>query len=85
MKQIIKIYSTSWCQPCALAKKLLEELNYSYEEIDIEKEGISRQDLMKLTGGMTVPQIVIHGESIGGLDRLIELNQNGILKKLLEK
>jgi len=83
MKQKIKIYSTSWCPPCAAAKKLLEELNQTYEEIDIEKEGISRQDLMELTGGMTVPQIIINGQSIGGFDKLMQLNQDGTLEKML--
>ena len=34
---MIKIYSTSWCAPCAAAKKMLSELNYTYIEIDIEE------------------------------------------------
>ena len=81
---MIKIYSTNWCGPCASAKKLLNDLNQSYEEIDIEKHNISREKLMEITGGMTVPQIVINGKSIGGLNQLIQLNQNGILKEMLK-
>jgi len=81
---MIQIYSTSWCGPCASAKRLLDDLNQSYEEIDIEKHNISREKLMEITGGMTVPQIVINGKSIGGLDKLIQLNQNGTLKEMLK-
>lgn len=80
---MIKIYSTSWCQPCAMAKKLLDSKNIEYEEINIENNNISREDLHKLTGGRTVPQIIINGKSIGGFDDLILLNTNGKLDKLI--
>ena len=40
---MIIIYSTSWCPPCAAAKKMLNDLNQPFEEIDIEKENISRE------------------------------------------
>ena len=67
---MIKIYSTTWCGPCASAKRLLDELGQTYEEIDIEEKGISRQDLQEITGGSTVPQIIINGQSIGGYHEL---------------
>jgi len=81
---MIKIYSTSWCGPCASAKRLLDQLGQTYEEIDIEKEGISRQDLQKITGGVTVPQIIINGNPIGGFDSLLKINQDGTLKEMLK-
>ena len=81
---MIKIYSTSWCAPCAAAKKMLTELNYTYTEIDIEEEGINREELMKLTGGRTVPQIIINDKVIGGFDQLLALNQSGALEKMLK-
>ena len=55
----------------------------SYENIDIEKEGLSRDDLTKITGGHTVPQIIINEKSIGGFNELLQLNQSGKLKELL--
>ena len=39
----------------------------------------SREDLFKNTGGRTVPQIVIEGETIGGYDDLIILENQGKL------
>ena len=81
---MIKIYSTSWCGPCSSAKRMLEELGQTFEEINIEEEGISREELEKLTGGATVPQIIINGEAIGGFDSLIKLNQEGTLKEMLK-
>jgi len=81
---MIKIYSTSWCTPCKSAKRLLDQLNQVYQEIDIEEHRISRQDLKNLTGGSTVPQIIINGNSIGGFDSLVKMNQNGTLKEMLK-
>jgi glutaredoxin len=52
----------------------------SYEEINIEEIGISREDLVKLTGGYTVPQIIINDKTIGGFNQLLILNQEGKLK-----
>tara|TARA_B100001113_G_C21027526_1_gene586449 strand:+ start:603 stop:848 length:246 start_codon:yes stop_codon:yes gene_type:complete len=81
---MIKIYSTSWCPPCAAAKRMLTDIGEIFEEIDIEKEGISREKLKEITGGSTVPQIIINGKSIGGFDSLMRLNQDGTLKELLK-
>jgi len=80
---MIKIYSTSWCPSCDSAKKLLTSKGIKYEEINIEEIGMSRQDLAEITGGMTVPQIVIYDTNIGGFDKLMILNQTGELEKLL--
>ena len=77
---MIKIYSTSWWGPCKAAKQLLDDKGLSYEEINIEDAGLNREDLQKLTGGYTVPQIVINDKSIGGFDQLLILNQEGKLK-----
>ena len=79
---MIKIYSTNWCGPCKLAKKLLDDLNLSYQEIDIEKNNISREKLSQLTGGFTVPQIVINDKPIGGFDQLIKIHNEGKLKNI---
>ena len=76
---MIQIYSTSWWGPCIAAKKLLDDKGLSYEEINIEDAGLNREDLQKLTGGYTVPQIVINDKSIGGFDQLLILNQEGKL------
>tara|TARA_B100000959_G_scaffold150487_1_gene157881 strand:+ start:562 stop:741 length:180 start_codon:yes stop_codon:yes gene_type:complete len=58
---------------------LLDDKGLSYEEINIEEAGITREDLAELTGGHTVPQIVINDEIIGGFDKLLRLNQEGKL------
>ena len=80
----VKIYTTGWCLPCKNAKKLLSDNGVSYEELNIEELGITRNDLYDLTGGRTVPQIIINGNVIGGFDDLFALHQSGDLDGLLD-
>ena len=56
----------------------------SYENIDIEKQGLSRDDLAQIIGGHTVPQIIINDKAIGGFNELLQLNNSGKLKELLK-
>mgnify|MGYP001298196586 FL=1 len=77
-KKII-IYTTSWCGPCKYAKNLLVEKGLEFQEIDIEQENMTREDLFDKTGGRTVPQIIIDGNTIGGYDDLVKLNDNSLL------
>ena len=59
-------------------------MDMPYENIDIEEQGLSRDDLAKITGGYTVPQIIINDKAIGGFNELLQLNNSGKLKKLLK-
>tara|TARA_B110000438_G_C15563928_1_gene542357 strand:- start:448 stop:699 length:252 start_codon:yes stop_codon:yes gene_type:complete len=80
---MIKIYTSNWCGYCNAAKNLLNDLNLSFEETNIEEANISRDDLLELSGGYTVPQISIRGEFIGGFQELQSLYQNNQLMKLI--
>ena len=76
---MVKIYSTSWCASCINAKRLLTDRGLEFEEINIEEKGWSRDDLFELTGGRTVPQIIIDEKPIGGYDDLLKLDSIGEL------
>ena len=69
----IKMYTTSWCGPCKMAKKFLAEKGYNFEEIDIEENNISREDMASMSKGHTVPQIIINDLPIGGFEDLVKL------------
>ena len=75
----VTIYSTTWCPSCVSAKRLLDDKGIAYNEVNIEEENISREQLVEITGGNTVPQIVINEKCIGGFDSLMILSQNGEL------
>jgi glutaredoxin len=63
---------------------MLDGMDMPYENIDIEEQGLSRDDLVKITGGHTVPQIIINDKAIGGFNELLQLNNSGKLKELLK-
>jgi glutaredoxin 3 len=75
----ITMYTTSWCGYCARAKILLDSLGLPYEEINLDGDPHFRQRLFDLTGGWTVPQIVIDGTPIGGYVELWRLEREGKL------
>ena len=82
---MIKIYTTNWCPSCVAAKNLLNSINIEFTEINIEEQNFSRTELQELTGGYTVPQIVIKNQCIGGYDKLLYLYQNNKLDELLNE
>ena len=82
---MIKIYTSNWCSYCVAAKRFFEENNIKYKEINIEIENISRQELLELSGGYTVPQIFINNKCIGGYDDLVKLHQTNKLMELINE
>ena len=69
----IVIYSADWCSSCVSAKRFLEEKNIPYEEINIDRQGISRSRLIELTGRLAIPTIVVNEKVIGGYTELTKL------------
>ena len=69
----IVIYSADWCSSCVSAKRFLEEKNIPYEEINIDRQGISRSRLIELTGRLAIPTIVVNEKVIGGYTELTRL------------
>ena len=46
---------------------------------------MTRDDLLQLSGGYTVPQICINGKFIGGFQELQSLHQNNQLMALINE
>jgi glutaredoxin 3 len=75
----VQMYTTTWCGYCVRAKALLDGKGVEYEEINLDEDPHFRQKLMDLTGGGTVPQILLDGEVIGGYTELWRLDKSGAL------
>jgi glutaredoxin 3 len=75
----IQIHTTRWCGYCVRAKALLDAKGIAYEEISLDDDPAFRRNLFDLTGGWTVPQILIDGTPIGGYTELWRLDQSGAL------
>ena len=78
----IRVYTTRWCGYCVRAKALLNSRGIAFEEVQLDDEPQFRRMLFDLTGGWTVPQIVIGDEPIGGYTELWKLDRVGRLDGL---
>ena len=80
----IEVYTTKTCPYCARAKHLLDQKGVVYEEIRVDIDEKRRAEMMERSKRRTVPQIFINGESIGGYDDLVVLEQVGKLNEKLK-
>jgi glutaredoxin 3 len=78
----VQMYTTRWCGYCVRAKTLLESRGIPFEEISLDDDPGFRRRLLELTGGWTVPQILIDGRPIGGYTELWKLDRSGELERL---
>ena len=78
------MYTTRWCGYCVRAKALLEERGIEFEEISLDDDPAFRRTVHDLTGGWTVPQILIDEKPIGGYVELYRLDQTSGLAEFAE-
>ena len=84
MTNNIIVYSSNFCHYCVQAKKLLERLNLSYKEINIQNFPEKREEMLsKSNGKRTVPQIFVNDYHVGGYDELNLLVQKGEFDSIL--
>jgi glutaredoxin 3 len=79
----ITLYTTEPCGFCRQAKALLAARGLEYSEVNLAKDPVGRADLVKRTGQMTFPQIVVGDRAIGGFRELLEADREGTLQALL--
>jgi glutaredoxin 3 len=77
----VRVYCTRWCAYCVRAKALLDAREIEYEEVSLDDDPAFRQKLFDLTGGWTVPQILVDGRPIGGYTELWRLDREGRLEE----
>jgi glutaredoxin 3 len=80
----ITVYTTEPCGYCRVAKALLAKRNVPYEEINLAKDPEGRAELVRMTGMMTFPQVVIDDEPIGGYQELVAADRSGRLADFSE-
>ena len=83
MKKVV-MYSTRVCPFCVMAKRLLQAKGAVIEEVRIDEDSGRRDEMMRITGRRTVPQIFIGDTHVGGSDDLHALDRAGKLDPLLQ-
>ena len=79
----IIVFTTEPCGFCRQAKALLAARGLDYDEINLAKDPDGRADLVRRTGQMTFPQIIVGERTIGGFRELLEADREGMLESLL--
>lgn len=80
----VEIYTKGHCPYCHRAKMLLDAKQVSYQEYPIDAQPQLRPEMIaRSNGGVTVPQILINEQPIGGCDDLFALESAGKLDGLL--
>jgi len=65
----VKVYSTSTCPYCIRVKSYLDSQSVSYENIDVSTDKDGLEEMVRISGQMGVPLIVVDGQMIVGFDK----------------
>jgi glutaredoxin 3 len=82
----ILMYCTLVCPYCVRAEKLLAKKGIAGDQIEkirVDEQPEKREEMMRITGRRTVPQIFIGDRHVGGFDDLSALDAEGELDSLL--
>jgi len=89
----VVLFSLSWCSFCRSAKQLLDQLQISYIDHELDRGSFLKPALQQrvrgrleeLTGSNTLPQLFIGGESIGGYTDTASALRTGRLATVLTR
>lgn len=80
----VVMYSTRFCPYCTMAERLLKARGVEeIEKIQVDASSELREEMVKRTRRLTVPQIFIGDAHVGGFDDLSALDRQGRLESLL--
>ncbi|MBU0759317.1 MAG: NrdH-redoxin [Candidatus Omnitrophica bacterium] len=69
MTKTVKIFSTSTCPYCTMAKDFLKNNNIVFEDVNVGTDQAAAKEMMDKSGQMGVPVLDIGGEIIVGFDK----------------
>ena len=80
----IRMYSTAVCPFCIRAERLLAARGAgTIDKLRVDLDPGLREEMVRITGRRTVPQIFIDDLHVGGFDELAALDREGKLMGLL--
>jgi glutaredoxin 3 len=82
-KPKVVIYGSQTCNYCTAARMLLKKKGANYEDVLVNTNPKLREEMHRLTGRRSVPQILIGDRAVGGFDDLYALDKAGELDRLL--
>ena len=88
--QAVVMFSLEWCEFSWSARKLFGQLGVDYHSVDLDSVEFQQDDrggkiravLELCTGALTIPQIFIGGQHIGGATELFDAMRDGSMQAL---
>jgi glutaredoxin 3 len=75
----VVLFSTDACSFCINAKSLLTKRGVMFEEVNLAEQPELQAELVDVTSLTSFPQIIVDGETLGGLNELRAADRNGSL------
>lgn len=79
MPSRVILFSTDACTFCVHARSLLTKRGVAFEEVDLGEHPELQAELAAVTGMDSFPQILVDGETLGGLNELRAADNDGTL------
>jgi len=65
----VKVYSTPTCPYCVRVKEYLKQKDIEFQNIDVSSDTKAVEEMVKLTGQMGVPVVMIDDKVVIGFDK----------------
>ncbi|MFT4034685.1 MAG: glutaredoxin [Patulibacter sp.] len=79
----VVVYSKVPCPYCVQVERLLQARDIAFEKIDLTGDVAGIADLSARTGMLTLPQVFVNGELIGGYTETAAADKSGKLAELV--
>jgi glutaredoxin 3 len=79
----VTVYTTDPCSFCRRVKELLTARQIDFAEVNLAKDPAGRVELVRRTGMMSFPQVLVGDHLIGGYAEVLEAADSGELDELL--
>jgi glutaredoxin 3 len=75
----ITVYTTEPCSFCTRTKGLLKSRGLPFTEVNLSRDPEGRAELVRRTGMMSFPQVLIGDKLVGGFSELLAAADSGRL------
>jgi glutaredoxin 3 len=79
----VTVYTTEPCSFCTRVKGILQARGVEFAEVNLSKDPAGRVELVRRTGMMSFPQVLVDGELLGGFAEIRAAAEEGRLDELL--
>lgn len=81
----VLVYTSDFCEECGRALALLSRRGIPFDEVNLSAAPELCCSLREVTGGSSVPQVVVDGIAVGGYADLVALDRSGRLEPFRER